>query len=43
MQNPFIPPSGSSGPPFSYINLYLTQLKEQGYAVGSFYEQVHIL
>ncbi len=34
---------GSSGPLFPYINLYLTQLKEQGYAAGSFYEQIHIL
>jgi site-specific recombinase XerD len=43
MQNPFILPSGSSGPLFPYFNLYLTQLKEQGYAPGSFYEQIHIL
>lgn len=34
---------GSSGPLFPYINLYLTQLKEQGYAAGSFYEQIHVL
>ncbi len=31
------------GATFPYINLYLTQLKEQGYAAGSFYEQIHIL
>jgi site-specific recombinase XerD len=43
MQNSFIPPSGSSGPLFPYFNLYLTQLKEQGYAPGSFYEQIYIL
>lgn len=43
MQNPFILPSGSSGPLFPYFNLYLTQLKEQGYAAGSIYEQMHIL
>ncbi len=43
MQNPFILPSGSSGPLFPYFNLYLTQLKERGYALGSFYEQIHIL
>jgi site-specific recombinase XerD len=43
MQNSFILPSGSSGPLFPYFNLYLTQLKEQGYAAGSFYEQIYIL
>lgn len=43
MRNPFILPSGSSGPLFPYFNLYLTQLKEQGYAAGSFYEQIHVL
>lgn len=43
MQNSFILPSGSSGPLFPYFNLYLTQLKEQGYAPGSVYEQIHIL
>ena len=31
------------GAAFSYFDLYLTQLKEQGYAVGSLYEQIHIL
>lgn len=34
---------GSSGPLFPYINLYLTQIKKQGYAVGSHYEQIHVL
>lgn len=43
MQHSFILPSGSSGPLFPYLNLYLTQLKEQGYAAGSFYEQIYIL
>jgi site-specific recombinase XerD len=43
MKNPLMLPSGSSGPLFPYINVYLTQLKEQGYAAGSFYEQIHIL
>ena len=43
MQNSFILPSGSSGPLFPYFNLYLDQLKEQGYAAGSFYEQIYIL
>jgi site-specific recombinase XerD len=31
---------GSSGPLFPYINQYLAEIREQGYAVGSFYEQV---
>lgn len=43
MQNPFILRGGSSGPLCPYFDLYLTRLKEQGYAAGSFYEQVHIL
>jgi hypothetical protein len=43
MQNPSILSSGSSGPLFPYFNVYLTQLKEQGYAAGSFYEQIYIL
>ncbi len=34
---------GSFGPLFPYINQYLTELTEQGYAVGSHYEQVHVL
>ena len=43
MQNPFILPGGSSRPLFPYFNSYLTQLREQGYAPRSFYEQIHIL
>jgi len=43
MQNPFILPGGSSGPLFPYFNSYLTQLREQGYARRSFFEQIHIL
>lgn len=43
MQKPFSPSSGASGPLHPYINRYLTQVKEQGYAVGSLYEQVHVL
>jgi site-specific recombinase XerD len=31
---------GSSGPLFPYINQYLAEIKAQGYARGSFYEQV---
>jgi site-specific recombinase XerD len=34
---------GSFGPLSLYINPYLAQVREQGYAVGSLYEQVHIL
>ena len=34
---------GSSGPLFPYFDLYLTHLKEQGYAAGSCFEQVYIL
>lgn len=34
---------GSSGPLSPFISLYLTQIKEQGYFVGSLYEQVHVL
>jgi len=43
MQNPFIPPSGSFGPLSSFINSYLAQVRDQGYAVGSLYEQIHVL
>jgi site-specific recombinase XerD len=43
MNNPSITSSGSSGPLFPYFNLYLTQLKEQGYAPASFYEQIYVL
>jgi site-specific recombinase XerD len=38
-----IPSGGSFGPLSLYINPYLAQVREQGYAVGSLYEQVHIL
>jgi site-specific recombinase XerD len=34
---------GSFGPLFPYISLYLTLVKQQGYAVGSLYEQAHVL
>jgi site-specific recombinase XerD len=34
---------GSSGPLFPYINQYLVEIKEQGYAVGSIYEQAYVL
>lgn len=37
------PPGGSFGPLSLYINPYLAQVREQGYAVGSLYEQVHVL
>ena len=43
MQNLCILPTGSSGPLFPYFDLYLSQLREQGYAAGSLYEQIHIL
>ena len=43
MQHPSIPSGGSSGPLFPYFNSYLTQLREQGYARRSFFEQIHIL
>lgn len=36
-------PSGSSGPLLPYFNSYLTLVKGEGYAVGSLYEQVHVL
>ncbi|MDB6031433.1 MAG: putative integrase/recombinase y4rA [Verrucomicrobiales bacterium] len=35
--------SGSFGPLSPYINPYLTEVREQGYSVGSLYEQVHLL
>ena len=38
-----IPSGGSFGPLSPYINTYLTQIKEQGYAVGSIYEQTYAL
>jgi len=34
---------GSFGPLSLYINPYLAQVKEHGYAVGSLYEQLHVL
>jgi site-specific recombinase XerD len=43
MRNPSIPSGGSSGPLFPYFNSYLTQLREQGYARRSFFEQIHLL
>jgi site-specific recombinase XerD len=43
MRNPSIPSGDSSGPLFPYFNSYLTQLREQGYARGSFFEQIHLL
>jgi site-specific recombinase XerD len=38
-----IPSGGPFGPLSPYINTYLTQIKEQGYAVGSIYEQTYAL
>jgi len=38
-----IPSGGSFGPLSPYVNSYLTQIKEQGYAVGSIYEQTYAL
>src|SRR5438094_7102277 len=43
MQTPLILPSGPSGRLSQYISLYLTQLKEQGFAKQSFYEPTYIL
>src|ERR1700747_3816232 len=34
---------GSFGPLSLYIKPYLAQVREQGYAVGSLYEQLHVL
>lgn len=34
---------GSFGPLSPHVNCYLTQVKEQGYAVGSIYEQIYTL
>ena len=34
---------GSFGPLSLYLTPYLAQARQQGYAVGSLYEQVHIL
>jgi site-specific recombinase XerD len=38
-----IPSGGPFGPLSPYVNTYLTQIKEQGYAVGSIYEQTYAL
>ncbi len=43
MQIPSTTAGGSFGPLSLYINPYLAQVREQGYAVGSLYEQVHVL
>jgi site-specific recombinase XerD len=43
MQIPSTVSSGFFGPLSSFINSYLAQVQEQGYAVGSLYEQVHVL
>jgi site-specific recombinase XerD len=43
MKNTSTPLGGSFGPLSSYINHYLSLIREQGYAAGSLYEQVHIL
>lgn len=43
VQIPSITSSGSFGPLSLYIDPYLAQVREQGYAVGSLYEQVHVL
>ena len=37
------PSGGSFGPLSSYINPYLAHVKAQGFAVGSFREQLHVL
>jgi site-specific recombinase XerD len=43
MQIPSTTSGGSYGPLSSFIAPYLALAREQGYAVGSLYEQVHIL
>lgn len=43
MRNSSIPSGGSAGPLSPYFNSYLSQLREQGYARRSFFEQIHIL
>jgi site-specific recombinase XerD len=43
MKTTSTPSGGSFGPLSSYINSYLAQVKAQGYAVGSLYEQLHVL
>jgi site-specific recombinase XerD len=42
-QIPSTKSSGSFGPLSLFINRYLAQVREQGYAAGSVYEQIHIL
>lgn len=43
MNTKSIPSGGSFGPLSLYIHSYLAQVREQGYAVGSLYEQLYIL
>jgi integrase/recombinase XerD len=43
MQIRLIAEKGSPGPLYPHLNLYLTELQQQGYAVGSLYEQIYIL
>jgi integrase/recombinase XerD len=43
VQIPSTTSSGSFGPLSLYIDPYLAQVREQGYAVGSLYEQVHVV
>lgn len=43
MQIPSTTSSGSFGPLSLFINPYLALIREQGYAVGSLYEQLHVL
>jgi hypothetical protein len=43
VQIPFPRLGGSFGPLSLYIKPYLAQVREQGYAVGSLYEQLHVL
>ena len=43
MKTAFNPSDGSFGPLSSYINPYLAHVKAQGFAVGSFKEQLHVL
>ena len=43
MQIPFPRLGGSFGPLSLYIKPYLAQVSEQGYAVSSLYEQLHVL
>jgi hypothetical protein len=43
VQIPFPRFGGFFGPLSLYIKPYLAQVREQGYAVGSLYEQLHVL